>query len=69
MKFGGGSVMVWGVIKEDETKILMRYPDRLNSNGYMDVLNKGLLPIYDRNDIVQQDNAPCHIMEEIYIIE
>jgi len=26
----------------------------------MDVLNKGLLPIYDRNDIFQQDNAPCH---------
>ena len=56
VKFGSGSVMVWGAIKEDGTKI----PDRLNSNGYMDVLNKGQLPIYDRNDIFQQDNAPCH---------
>ena len=55
------SVMVWwGVIKEYVIKILIRYPDRLNSNGYMDVLNKGLLLIYDRNDIFQQDNAPSH---------
>ena len=61
MKFWGGSVMVWGAIKEDGTKILIRCPDRLNSNGYMDVLNKELLPVYDRNDIFQQGNAPCHI--------
>jgi len=26
----------------------------------MDVLNKGLLPIYDCNDIFQQDSSPCH---------
>jgi len=52
--------MVWGVIKEDGTKILIRYSDRLNSNGYMSVLNKGLLPIYDHNDTFQQDNAPCN---------
>jgi len=52
--------MVWGAIKKDGTKILIRFPDPLNSNGYMDMLNKGLLPIYDRNDIFQQDNVPCH---------
>jgi len=60
MKFGCGSVIVWGAIKEDWTKILIRYPDRLNFNGYMNALNKGLLPIYDRNDIFQNDNASCH---------
>ena len=49
--------MVWGGMKEDGTKILTRYPDRLNSDGYMEVLNKGLLSIYDRNDIFQQDNV------------
>jgi len=49
--------MVWGAIKEDGTKILIRCPDRLNFNDHM---NKGLLPIYDRNDIFQQDNTLCH---------
>jgi len=39
MKFGGGSVMVWGAIKKDGTKILIRCPDQLNSNGYMNVLD------------------------------
>jgi len=46
--------------KEDGTKIIIRCPDRLNSNAYMDVLNKGVLPIQYRNDIFQQHNAPCH---------
>jgi len=40
MKFGGRSVMVWGAMKEDRTKIVTRCSDRLNFNGYMDVLNK-----------------------------
>ena len=52
--------MVWGAIKEDGTKVLIRCPDRLNANGYNDVLKKGLLQIYGRNDIFQQDNTPCH---------
>jgi len=60
MKFGGGGVLLWGAIEEDGTKILIKCPDRLNFNGYIDVLNKGLLSIYDRNDIFKQDNAPCH---------
>jgi len=33
MKFGGGSVMVWGAIKEDGTKILIRCPDRLEKRA------------------------------------
>ena len=30
------------------------------ANSYNDVLKKGLLQIYGRNDIFQQDSAPCH---------
>ena len=59
MKFEGASLMVQGAIK-DGTKVLIRIPDRLNANGYNDVLKKGLLKIYSRNDIFQQDNDPCH---------
>ena len=32
----------------------------MNVNGYNDVLKKGLLQIYGRNVIFQQDNALCH---------
>ena len=60
MKFGGSSLMVWGAIKEDGTKVLISCPDLLNANGYNNVLKKDLLQIYGRNDIFQQDNAPCH---------
>ena len=51
IKFWGGSVMVWGAIKEDGTKIFIRCPDRLNSKVCMGVLNKELLPIYGHKDI------------------
>ena len=52
--------MVWGAIKENGTRILIRCPDRMNSVGYEDVLKKGLLPIYEAHNIFQQDGAPCH---------
>jgi len=48
MKFGSGSLIVYTAIKEDWTKILVRFPGWLNSYGFMDVLNKGMLPIYGR---------------------
>ena len=34
--------------------------DRMNSVGYEDVLKKGLLPIYETDNIFQQDGSPCH---------
>jgi len=52
--------MVWGAIKEDGTRILIRCPDRMNSAGYAEVLQKGLLPIYEQQIIFQQVGAPCH---------
>ena len=57
MKFGDVSLMLWGAIKEDGTKVLIICPNRLNANGYNDLLKKGLLQIYDRNDIFQQDKS------------
>ena len=47
--------MLWGAIKEDGTRILVRCPERLKK-----VLRKGFLPMYESHDIFQQDNAPCH---------
>ena len=60
VKLGGKSLMVWGAIKEDGTRILIRCPDRMNSAGYAEVLQKGLFPIYEQQNIFQQDGSPCH---------
>ena len=60
MKVWGSSLMVGGFMREDETKILIRCPDRLNFDGYMDVLNKEMLPTYGHKDIFQWDNAQYH---------
>ena len=52
--------MVWGVIKEDGTRIPVRCPDRMNFAAYEEVLKKGLLLMYNPRNIFQQDKAPCH---------
>ena len=52
--------MVWGAIKADGTRILIRCPDRMNSIGYEKVLKKGFLPIYEAHNTIQQDGVPCH---------
>jgi len=60
VKYGGKSIMIWGAIKYDGSRLLVRCPDRLNSQGYQDILQCNLLPFYETEDILQQDNAPCH---------
>lgn len=59
-KFGGKSLMVWGAIKYDGSRSLIRCDSTLNSIEYQKVLENGLLPIYNPTDILIQDNAPCH---------
>ena len=41
LRFGGSSVMVWGCLKVDGSRKLVRYPQRLNSASYHKVLNEG----------------------------
>ena len=41
-KFGGRSLLVWGAIKEDGTRILLRCPPILNSFGYQCILDEHL---------------------------
>ena len=60
VKHGGMSIMVWGAIKSDGSRTLVRCPARLNSVEYQNVLQSGLLPLYDVDNIFQQDGAPCH---------
>ena len=60
VKFGEQSLMLWGAIKKDRSRILIRCPHRMNSVGYKDVLKKGLLPIYEAHNIFLHDSASCH---------
>jgi len=60
VKYGGKSLLIWGAIKYDGTRLLVKCPDRLNSEGYQDILRCHFLPFYDAEEILQQDNAPCH---------
>jgi len=43
VKYGGKNLMVWGAIKEDSIRILIRCPDRINSVVYENVFKRGLL--------------------------
>jgi len=60
VKFGGRSLLVWKVIKEDSTRILLRCPPILNSSGYQCILDERLKDMYDRDSVLMHDGAPCH---------
>ena len=60
LKYGGFSLLVWGAIKGDGTRILKQCPIRLNSTAYQVILTEALMPILDNNSIFIQDSAPCH---------
>ena len=59
-KFGGKSIMVWGCIKENGERYLIRANCNINSVEYQRILKEGLIPNLNKNSILQQDNAPCH---------
>lgn len=60
LKYGGLTIMVWGAIKGDGSRYLMKCPDRLDSIKYQLLLTKGLRKLYNYDNIFMQDGAPCH---------
>jgi transposase len=67
-KFGGGSIMVWGVFSAAGVGPLVRLHGSVNSAIYKALLEEHLLPHLKRKKprskqqqpIFMQDNAPCH---------
>ena len=59
-KHGYKSLMIWGAIKSDGSRMLIKCPNILNSMEYQSVLERGLLPVYESGNVFQQDGAPCH---------
>ena len=66
-KFGGGNVMVWGVIISEGVGKLIRIKNTIDSIGYCNILRDGLIAsikMYNlslNSAIFQQDNATCHV--------
>lgn len=66
VKFGGGGFMVWGGISGHGPTNLVVCPERLNSEGYIQILEEFVHPwlVLAAGEgfemIFMQDNAPCH---------
>lgn len=66
VKFGGGSLMVWGCIRRNEVGVLSEVEGRMDAEQYVAILEQGLLQsikesgIPEDNIIFQQDNDPKH---------
>ena len=64
VKFGGGSVMVFGMFSSQGTTPLVRLQTRVNAQIYKNIVQDHVVPIiqnsgFDRATFMQ-DNAPCH---------
>lgn len=63
--FGGGNVMIWGAFSSQGTATLCFVSNRMNSEGYVDVLEDALVPYLESlpedTYVFQQDNATIHV--------
>jgi len=60
VKYEGVSLMVWGAIRSDGKRILIKCPPRLGSSEYQEILGKGLSAVYDSEMVFMHDCDPCH---------
>ena len=64
VKFGGGSVMVWGMISRVGVGPLVRLQGKVNAEVYKQLVKDHVLPVLRNStkqpSIFMQDNAPCH---------
>jgi len=58
------SVHVWGGIWEDGKTCLVDVPTKMNSKKYIEILDKGLLPSYEKGDTFEYDGAKVHTSKE-----
>ena len=64
VKFGGGSVMIFGMISATGTWSFVRLHGKINASVYKEILNKHVVPnlrtAINQPAVFMQDNAPCH---------
>jgi len=68
-KFGCRSLLLWGAIKEDGSRILLRCSSVMNSSAYQSILDEELRDIYGRDSVLMHDGAPCHrsVSTQLYL--
>ena len=54
------SITVWGAIRGDGSRTIVRADDIVDSNEYQRILSDALPNIYSSRFIFQHDGAPCH---------
>jgi transposase len=71
VKFGGGSVMIWGCMTHKGPGFMCRIEGAMDKKLYSQVLKKELQMTIDYYElehekvVFQQDNAPCHKAKDI----
>ena len=64
VKFGGRSVMVFGMFSSQGTTPLVRLQTRINAQIYKNIVQDHVVPIIENSGFdratFMQDNAPCH---------
>jgi len=60
IQFCSKSILIFGAIKGDRSKIVIRCPTRFDSTAYQAVLEEGLQDMYADDSVFMQDGAPCH---------
>ena len=60
VKFGGGSVMVWGCVSCEGTGLITKMEGRMNGKDYSKLLSRHLLPYMQSSYVFMDDNAPYH---------
>lgn len=70
VKFGGGSVMVWGAMCYRGVGYLEDVSGRLDAEGYIDILGNSMVPsahlhFFGDTYVLQDDNAPCHRAKKV----
>lgn len=56
----GISIMLWGAIRSDGKRVLVRLDGNIDSLAYQRVIEENLFKIYNSRFIFQQDGASCH---------
>ncbi|XP_076640649.1 uncharacterized protein LOC143352207 [Halictus rubicundus] len=69
LKFGGGSLMVWGCFSRNGSGTLMKIDGIMNADKYINILNENLEEAVvkmgcDDEFVFQQDNDPKHIAKK-----
>lgn len=54
------SLMVWGAIRSDGQRVLLRCDRNVDQHYYQSLLDEGLPQIYTTRYLFQQDGASCH---------